>query len=914
MATPSIGIVQAEMVADTKDFDAPLKLSELQLQALGAAAGAMTDKIAASGVVMDRTARMQQQAVDRMRGAFEREAQQRTPLIELIRVQADQARASELAALKADILARSSTEAAGAETELAAASEAAAGSGMKMQNSLGLIDNTIRGSTTRALADVIRNMSGIAVVMDALPWVAVAAGIFTVGRLALEGAEHLFGFGSAADEARQKLQEDWAVIQRSVQGVNEELTLSNARMGDSIAELEKTPSDGLKTALLEAADAAKKLGDKLDEDLGKVQKLLLANKISSLSELGGDQRGDIGRTIGFAVGQYQKIAPDYEDVLQRSAKAGNWPNYMQARKDEIAALHAALDPEIHTLEDYLAKNQLMPGDKESPAHSEAVQGYQLLTGIFSDLEAQALSERQQHEKRTLQNAQSAEEAQELARRQAMPPPQIAERQRYLVGELDPRFKAMREVEQSMPGSASSDRSRAETAMRMNAENMLPEDAQKNVAGEMTEDLTRSGERWKSFNDAVLAGQEAQAKFREQLALTRTQIEKSTGALTKHAALQRELAIAADAYKAQSFALGARRDQVNGDSSLTDEQRATQLKQLQNQEDADQRAYELKVMEIQAEIDATSALGQFRDSIMKTADEFTNLGHILSENFTRDLDSFNDTLMKVLSTPASQLRGQHPWRNMAAGMAENAGKSALQYGEGALMKMLFGSAGDKKPTGTASDRLHVTTQAEETGATGGGGLLGGLLAKILHPGSGSGGGSWDEHLGLPGTGSQKPTGSQSDPIYTKSAGGGLSGLSGSSGDDSGDDDDGGGFSGIFSGLFGSSGGAGDAGAAASGMEGFAKGGMIPSNMPVLVGENGPEILAGAGGRTVIPNHKIGMGGNVTITNHIDARGSTDPAATEATVHRVMRGYMPQIQAGSKSALMDYNRRVPPSKRI
>lgn len=53
-----------------------------------------------------------------------------------------------------------------------------------------------------------------------------------------------------------------------------------------------------------------------------------------------------------------------------------------------------------------------------------------------------------------------------------------------------------------------------------------------------------------------------------------------------------------------------------------------------------------------------------------------------------------------------------------------------------------------------------------------------------------------------------------------------------------------------------------------MLGFANGGMIPTNGPVLVGERGPEILSGAGGRTVTPNNQLG-GGATYVTYQINA---------------------------------------------
>jgi lambda family phage tail tape measure protein len=55
----------------------------------------------------------------------------------------------------------------------------------------------------------------------------------------------------------------------------------------------------------------------------------------------------------------------------------------------------------------------------------------------------------------------------------------------------------------------------------------------------------------------------------------------------------------------------------------------------------------------------------------------------------------------------------------------------------------------------------------------------------------------------------------------------------------------------------------------GIPGFANGGMIGSNGPVLVGERGPEIISGAAGRMVTPNNQLG-GGMVTYNiNAVDA---------------------------------------------
>lgn len=48
-------------------------------------------------------------------------------------------------------------------------------------------------------------------------------------------------------------------------------------------------------------------------------------------------------------------------------------------------------------------------------------------------------------------------------------------------------------------------------------------------------------------------------------------------------------------------------------------------------------------------------------------------------------------------------------------------------------------------------------------------------------------------------------------------------------------------------------------------GFANGGIIPTNAPVLVGERGPELISGAAGRNVTPNSQLGLGTTNVVYN-------------------------------------------------
>lgn len=64
-------------------------------------------------------------------------------------------------------------------------------------------------------------------------------------------------------------------------------------------------------------------------------------------------------------------------------------------------------------------------------------------------------------------------------------------------------------------------------------------------------------------------------------------------------------------------------------------------------------------------------------------------------------------------------------------------------------------------------------------------------------------------------------------------------------------------------------------------GFANGGIIPTNSPVLVGERGPEILSGAAGRVVTPNEQLGFGTTNVIYNisAVDARSFKELVASD-----------------------------------
>jgi len=96
----NIGTVTAQFTADTRTFDASVKGIDRQLDAAGKSAKESAGKIADLGAVVDRTAKLQEQAKERARRAWELEAAAQNKAIDK---EKELARVKELAALKADI-------------------------------------------------------------------------------------------------------------------------------------------------------------------------------------------------------------------------------------------------------------------------------------------------------------------------------------------------------------------------------------------------------------------------------------------------------------------------------------------------------------------------------------------------------------------------------------------------------------------------------------------------------------------------------------------------------------------------------------------------------------------------------------------------------------------------------------------
>jgi hypothetical protein len=359
--------------------------------------------------------------------------------------------------------------------------------------------------------------------------------------------------------------------------------------------------------------------------------------------------------------------------------------------------------------------------------------------------------------------------------------------------------------------------------------------------------------------------------------------------------------------------------VNGDSSLTDKQRDQELQRLAAEQQRLDHENQLQQMEDDKRIESTTLMGGLNDALREFTLEATNAGTMMKSMFSEGLGQTNSAIVKMLTEPASQTRGQHVFGQAGHDIFASASGTMLKGAEGSLMKGL-GLGGGKHDGSSEAAALWVKMsgkggkgsdtsmeQSDMAEALGGG----------KSDGSSSGGGLSKFISGLMGGGQ---------------GGSSASDSSGSSGSGS----SGGGLSKFLTGMFGGKGGGADSsmeqsdmaeatGGGGSGMAsmlatgaswltklipGFAEGtDNYPTNSLIMVGEEGPEIMkTGGQGGSIIPNHALG-GVNPTTHVNVDARGATDPAAVEEAGYRGAMRAAPQIHAAVLRSVADTKNRRP-----
>jgi hypothetical protein len=296
--------------------------------------------------------------------------------------------------------------------------------------------------------------------------------------------------------------------------------------------------------------------------------------------------------------------------------------------------------------------------------------------------------------------------------------------------------------------------------------------------------------------------------------------------------------------------------------------------------------------------------------------FTDLPAHLTQLMTSAISGFNEAFSSaVMAHTTSGVEYRRGITNAVGGQFRSLGAkgldSALQMGEGGLMSKL--GFGKSKPTGTQSDPLFVRLIAAAGAAggtldsTGAGSLLLSALGASGPAGTtGSSKGSFLSTV-LPALTQMIPHRASGGPIPANTpAIVGENGpelfMSSRAGHIVPNSALGGALSKVLPAL-------------THMIPGFASGGPIPSNMPAIVGENGPELFMPASSGRIVPNGDFGGGAGGGDTHvHVDARGAHDPTATEAAVHRAMKSYLPHLDARTIATVRAYNKARPGTARL
>jgi hypothetical protein len=728
------------------------------------------------------------------------------------------------------------------------------------------IGEEIGVNLNRHLVSFLAKIPGADIFAKAFPIAAVAG----IGMAFVESGKKAYEFLEKTRAVAGEMGEAMRKMRAETDMSNDELDLTNKKIEEQIAKLERRPVNGLATALAEARVEADKLAKSLDTSAEKLGALL---KEKSISAFGGLLTNQASTKGGEAmVGRHLQAigAVDEAEAEElRNAKPGSDTDAIR-NKFQVQRL-AAIDAAIKESRDNWNKLDAWNKERMKPDFRKIVPGRVPLPQMdTTDVTAQmtlyggaaqqfgrmrdtsALMYTQATDNERLHRDEGAHGASKMAQWRQDLEAQKAQHTMTLDEEAVFWQKRAGSV---MKGSADynaalleANRDRAESqrqylaafisgAMRDSEAQAQQHLASQRTADELGAAWVASEERdreaareMQQHAERAFQGAVAQQKSAEKMAEERVKLEEAAGRLTHGQAAQQMLQIHQETFAAwSSSARGL-------SAQFPDLATPGAAEALGN--------YGTQTMQDQAAIDASTALGGLRDGANKLAEAFTDLPSILPRELTSALNSVNDELVRLMTT--QYRRGD--WKAATKPIFTDAAKSAMQFGEGSIMSMIPGLKG----------------------------LPHGKL------------------------------GTRGNPMYTRSAdGGGAAGasLTGALGGAAGAGDAGSGGVGGFLGILGG----------VAKFAGFmAEGGVMQPGGFYLTGERGPELVS-VGSSSRISNardtSKMMGGGDTHHHWNIDARGATDPAMVRRQVQDGIMAAAPHIAAGAIRANNDMAWRRP-----
>lgn len=121
-----------------------------------------------------------------------------------------------------------------------------------------------------------------------------AAALALIGGLIFKAGENANFWGETSVKEAEKVRAAFVAAQKGIEESNDSLRVTNDKLENEIAKIEKKPENGIKLALDEAIVSADQLGKSLNADLGALGKIISGQKTGIFGQLLGEAgTGDI---------------------------------------------------------------------------------------------------------------------------------------------------------------------------------------------------------------------------------------------------------------------------------------------------------------------------------------------------------------------------------------------------------------------------------------------------------------------------------------------------------------------------------------------------------------------------------------------------------------------------------------------
>jgi hypothetical protein len=690
---------------------------------------------------------------------------------------------------------------------------------------------------------------------------ALKAAFPIVGGLALAGlfvklGDDVVKFIQTARQIPQALQSAFQASNLSITTTNDELRKSNDQLANQIALLEGKPANNAAIALDDARIAADKLAKSLQEDNKQITELLKANALNPFAALltGQAPTGGSADAVKSWAAELQRrsnnvVIAQHQYGVGSAEDAAAQAALARSQKDAEAEIGKRLADAQRTQADYIRVGAGR-GIENQSGNIDILQGYQAqLYGRDDEASLEKTNAQESAKKQQLEDAKKFAAQQSETQRKIND--QTHQDSAALVAMRRENADQMDEYSRT-PGLIAPHGLFGLNGQQAEAPNAVPYEAQGLAATpDFTKGQEEQAEYLKNLNEGVAIQKQNAAAFAE----SSLQMAVATGQMSKLDAAQIQAQLHADEYNDTLTSLQDALANVGNLGLSADEQKA-KTSELNNQISQLTGSRSIQAMQDEANIRAATAMDQLSTAVADLANKFTDLGAQIASLTVNTIQAYNQTLSTALMAHAvngREYRAQLGTAlvNTTRSTAASGLNMAMQEGEGSLLKMLTGKNPMAK-LGTKDNPMYVRNADALASTAGSNGLLSGLFS------------------------SQSSSSDDSD-----SGGGSIFGQ-------------------FISGAI-------------QGIAGFANGGDTPSNMPMLVGESGPEIFNPGVVGHIIPNSKLTGGSSSSPTIHIDARGSNDPAQVEAAIHRAMPQYLSMAVGASLNATQQYKQRRPASAR-